>query len=538
MFHHFIIFLITVLTLPLASGQTDWRDTIQWPEFKALLGPNYPDGAGILVIQSEAPESSGGYFPNPNDSQLTTKTLSNPGGNSTVSGHATRVARLFYGTENSSRSMNSVAQGTDDILVYSASDYIFDLINDAPNTPSDLIPDSRKVHSAAWVAADFETNAFLILSRSDRAIAENGFLLVAGLNNGSNTSVPDGMATTFNALSVGRSTGGHSRNGTDHAEYVSGRVKPELVCPQNFTSYSTGAVAGVAATLCQVANDNSALSNAYDHSEVMKAILMAGAEKTKFDSWDRTETRPLDEVFGAGEVNILNSYRILAGGEQTPGSVAHTGWDFDDLTDNVPGPDTPSRDYTITIPPGMIAEELAIVLNWHHTPDSANELPINLSLSLSREEVGGALTPLDLSNSPVDNVEHIYYRNLPEGSYRFTIALPDNLNAATRQNFGLAWQTKLGDGPRSHTVAGPTGNPSINSDQLFKGQWHLVERTFDLSTGSWSPIFAFRPNTWGTWEGEDTDGITTTNDGAFYRITWRIPYLTDSELPAGIVIQP
>ena len=63
-------------------------------------------------------------------------------------------------------------------------------------------------------------------------------------------------------------------------------------------------------------------------SEVIKAMLMAGATKGEFanwidpttglvNPWNRTQTRPLDDVFGAGELNVYNSYLIGIGGKQS-----------------------------------------------------------------------------------------------------------------------------------------------------------------------------------------------------------------------------
>ena len=49
----------------------------------------------------------------------------------------------------------------------------------------------------------------------------------------------------------------------------------------------------------------------------MKAIIMAGAEKDKLNDWTRSSTKPIDQVYGAGKINVNNSYKILTKGDQS-----------------------------------------------------------------------------------------------------------------------------------------------------------------------------------------------------------------------------
>ena len=70
---------------------------------------------------------------------------------------------------------------------------------------------------------------------------------------------------------------------------------------------------------------------------MIRAALFAGATKEEFATWDRTSTRPMDEVFGYGELNILNSYHIFEGGEFAASTsdpatnVDLQGWDYGDF---------------------------------------------------------------------------------------------------------------------------------------------------------------------------------------------------------------
>ena len=57
---------------------------------------------------------------------------------------------------------------------------------------------------------------------------------------------------------------------------------------------------------------------------VVQSEADGNGAKQELNPWDRTLTRPIDDIYGAGEVNILNSYHILAAGEQSTGSATST----------------------------------------------------------------------------------------------------------------------------------------------------------------------------------------------------------------------
>ncbi len=85
--------------------------------------------------------------------------------------------------------------------------------------------------------------------------------------------------------------------------------------------------------------------NARRH-EVMKAILLNSAEKIagvhgatrthrnqNFQTWDQTAAHnsadiPLDLEIGAGHLNVGSAVTNFASGEQNPGNVPLTGWDY------------------------------------------------------------------------------------------------------------------------------------------------------------------------------------------------------------------
>lgn len=147
--------------------------------------------------------------------------------------------------------------------------------------------------------------------------------------------MPHIYGQSYNSLVVGLSNGNHSRGQTTNG--VAGRTKPDIVAPRSLgaTSFATPVVSSTAALLHSAANSfgyNDARS-----PEAMKAIIMAGADKTAVPTWSNTRTRPLDSVYGAGQVDVYNSYRILEAG-QFDGSASFTisdsglkGWDYGEI---------------------------------------------------------------------------------------------------------------------------------------------------------------------------------------------------------------
>jgi hypothetical protein len=268
----------------------------------------------------------------------------------------------------------------------------------------------------------------------DKAIA------VVGANNGSSSTLPRLLMHSYNGISVGRTDGNHSAGFTtiDGA----GRIKPEIVVPQSATSYATPVVGAAAALLLEQAN-TSAMTDA-TNPETVKAILLAGATKSEFPSWDRTTTRPLDDIYGAGELNVYRSYHILTAGEQpaSPSSVvAAQGWDFNATTAG-------SNYYFFDVAANTALSELSALLTWHRVITDGDPVSptiwdpqssladLNLKLYSASGFTLGSL--LDSSLSTVDNLEHVYFSSgttaLRAGRYALEVSA-----AAAGTDYGLAW---------------------------------------------------------------------------------------------------
>ncbi len=417
--------LILALAIAVGAARADYKSDIGWTKLQAEVGGSLPNGAGVPVTQVEAPESAGNYGPNPASPEFTGKTLTFKSGAAGNSGHATTVAGYYYGLN------GSIAPGITTIDVYEVNSW---LGNGFLRKGSVFGPNAEPnaIQSHSWIGS-FDsggTQDIEVLRRFDSAIQQSEFLGVVGLNNYAAGNVPALLAGNYNGISVGRSDSFHSY-GTNTADGA-GRTKPELVSPFDATSWATPSVAATAAMLRQnaPANGKKVVS--------LKSILLAGATKSQFPSWSRTLTRPIDSVYGAGQLNAYRSYRILNAGQQaasTTVSVGIRGWDLN--TTRAAG-----RQYFFDIAPGNTAPALSALVTWNRTiggawPAASTSTLANLTLRLYAATgfTKGAL--IDSSESAVDNIEHIYQPALPSG--RYALEVTGDTNNIT---YGLAWYSQ------------------------------------------------------------------------------------------------
>ncbi len=412
--------------------EADWKDDIGYTQLASEVGGTLESGVGVAVAMSEA-FVSGSYLPDSSNAEFSGKTLIDASGiPSSPSGHATSVARLFFGNT------SSIAKGVSQVTLYQADDWLEQKLG--WTTGADPISQPFQVMNHSWVGNSADDAEMIdALQRVDYVVNRDDVLMLAGTSN-SNTGVPDLLGHGYNAMIVGKTDGVHGWGST--TMNGSGRTRPDIVAPASVTSSSTPMVASAAALLHEVAAGTDAA-----RSETMRAVLMAGATKEEFASWDRTTTRPIDDVFGAGELNVYNSYQILKAGEFDGSntaptfSVGLTGWDYVSAITPV---DT--MYYNFDVAQGQMLDKFSISLNWNlevidTDPSalvfSAETHLANLSMRLynSSDSFLGSL--VDASLSPVDNVEHIYISGLSAGTYTLQI----NTDRAT--DYGLAWRSSL-----------------------------------------------------------------------------------------------
>ena len=415
--------------------RADWRSEIGYDRLQALAGVELPTTAGAGLTHVEALESSVNYTPDTSLAEFSGISFTFKSGASGVSSHATHVARNFYSAT------ASVLPGGGAVDLYNASNWLGTgfLNNDTTSLPN---TETRAVQNHSWIGNSSDDQE--AIRRLDYAIDRDGFICVVGENNGASTTLPALLGQAYHTIAVGRDDGLHSAGITtiDGA----GRVKPELVAPsaspENKTSWTTPMVAGAAGVLRgKLAEAPYSLTGA-DLPRVVKALLLAGATKDTVSGWDNTATRPLDEIYGAGELNLHHAYLALRSGKKAAsGSTAYgiRGWAAESVGGNT------SKTWFFTIPPGAPSTPFCAALTWHRVIStsrfgstrtwSADMANLNLRLYHASGFILGS--QLAASESAVDNVELIYQSNLTPGSY----ALVVENSSATSTPLALAWHS-------------------------------------------------------------------------------------------------
>lgn len=520
---------------PVLAG---WTEVVGGADLELFLGLPPPDGSGIVVGQIEATGQdqnnylpatpTAGTDPYPGTGEFAGKTLYPLSDEGTLSGHAAMVGRQFYGLT------SSLAPGVSEVRCQSAGAFIYVFLGapyanpddpepslEAPRRIEDA-PESTQSHAYIAVASEVDPAEWADLgARMDYLVNTSGVLAVVGLNNGSTRPVPPLWNSAYNILSVGRTDGDHSSGPTPAGYDGEGRVKPELVAPLGTTSASTGAVASAATLLHATAVDLDLGADAR-RPEVIKAVLLAGASKRPFPGWENAAT-PLDPHWGAGQLDVVASYRILAAGGQAAGTaqraapVARRGWSLAAVESAAPAV------YALSIPADGSGAEFSAVLTWNRLvaetvagdPGSetytyaAAALP---DLALQLADSSG--TPIDLSDSPVDNVEHLYRAVLPPGGYYLTVS-----SASTDPTtFALAWRAGLRQLPSFSLADGPAPR-TLRVADLAPGLTFWIEGSGDLA--DWGALHA------GTFPPDGTPALWTDpaplEPAKFYRLKWFAP---------------
>jgi hypothetical protein len=419
---------------------------VPFAQVEALVGPNQ-----YLANRSQLPN---------------TPTVTDRSGGGLTSGHATGVAQRFMG----------IATGVTNIDAYrvdgtiDAGDWLGDVyLRFGTALPPRVEP--HRVHNHSWIADAPTGDAEIteIVRRYDLAIRRDNLLAVGGVNNNTG-AVPALTAGAYNGIAVGRSDGGSSVGPTVFNEaggVGAGRSKPDIVAPLGTTSEATPLVAASAVLLVHTANGLPDAGVRSGRAETIKAALLSGATTSEFAGlptpWARTNNgshvEPLDRRFGAGELNIDRSHRILTGGEQTGTDLvsdARIGWDFETLS--AVGQ---SRRYLIDAPTAAEATniDLTATVTWMRRIEQAGT---TFTPSLSRFELrlyeadaaGNLLTLVDSSVSPVDNVQHTLTALDPGKRYAIDVSLAFLPTGQPGDDFAVAWFTAFTPVPEPGMVLG------------------------------------------------------------------------------------
>ena len=438
-----VVFLATPAFAQLNATE---KEDIGFTSLQTRLGVLMPTGTSVSVSQIEAPDGSSNY--RPNTSLFSGKTFAFPSGGTTgISSHANTVGQYLYGANSLAASIGATAN-SDTVTVFEVNNWLqsgFLNYNTASALP---LVESNDIQNHSWIGSTNNTTTDTqILRRMDYAIARDDFVAVFGLNNGSGTTLPNLMGQSYNGITVGLSNGNHSR-GTTTIDGT-GRTKPDIVVPTSTTSWATATVSSAAGLLIGVARATPNLTNAQT-SEMVKALLMAGATKTESEfsgGWTHSSTQPLDAVYGAGELNIENSYDILTAGEFNASSstlAGKTGWDFGTASASS------TNYFFFDLTSGETNVSFTAVLTWNRTVTATDTQPgpgvsynftsivPNLDLKLYNASgfTIGAL--LESSVSAVDNTELVYRTGMSPGRYALAIS-----SDTSGIDYGLAWVSQV-----------------------------------------------------------------------------------------------
>jgi len=432
----------------------DYRDDIGYTRLQSELGEAMPTGAGVVVTQVEGSDpydaSPPIYAPDPSFFEFSGKSITFPAGNpaGTYSAHATSVGQLFYGND------SSMAPGVSTVSAYEVNAWLNSL------GTFFVSPTTSRIANHSWVGDANTANGNQnpnLLRLVDRLVYQQQYIQVVAMgNNGVNLPL---LGSAYNVIAVGltNATSGTGSVVVD-STYVPGRTRPDLVAPQDFTSGATPIVSSAAALLVQTGHQGGAslshgtttvagVGTVYnaERSETVKAALIAGADRitantsspgniTDYRSAGHQTANGLDDRYGAGQVDIYNSYHIIAAGEQeSGGSIGTAGFDFNAAFGGLSGSQT-TANYNFT---AQGDETLSAALVWNLGVSN------NSSLTTTFHHLGLSLydltdnTLVAQSNSLLDNTQNLWLSLFDSHQYQLRVSSMEAQNFSWA--YALAW---------------------------------------------------------------------------------------------------
>jgi hypothetical protein len=461
-----------MLTMSAAVHAQDYRNDIGYDDLVERVGSAVPTGAGVAVMQIEAPtgtDSSNLPIFSPvtgaSSSLFNGVTFefatSSSGRSSSTSAHAISVGQLFYGN-------NALASGIGRVQVGNAGDW---LTTDFLGLGTSAVPSitHTRVINHSWVGAlhGASTNAEA-LRRTDWLVHQDNVINVAAVNNGAANRQLLGSA--FNSIAVGMTSGNHPRGSFDlssaDAVYAAGRTRPDVVAPMSTTSGAAPVVSSLAAmlvetghtggaTLSHGSTTNRAGATIYnaERAETIKAAIMAGADRethnlstaAQIDDYragGHATANGLDSRYGAGQVNVSNSHQIIAAGEHDAGSVLCgtavqicAGFDYVESFGGTDGSATELNfNFTATDDHNRLSASLVWNLDVDQFRSAGGASLHNLGLSLYDQTTG---QQVGNSVSLIDNTQNLWYSLVSGRQYRLTVVSLES--EAFDGSYALAW---------------------------------------------------------------------------------------------------
>ena len=424
-----------------STAYADLLGDIGYTGLASLLGSSLATGEQAIVDQTEASTAPNGelaiYLANGSLASFpNTQIVDQSGINSSVfSAHATSVAQRIGGV--------AVSQLPDlmQIDAYEAVDWINSILRAL--TEEYPVTGTGQVANHSWVgdAKDEDGDNTLnvdILRRLDWLVAADNYFHAIGASTASK-SILFGHAMNGVVVKNTASTTNMSTLALDNI-YTAGRAAVHVVAPESSPSNATGVVSSSAMLLKQL------FANESLPPELLKAVLMAGAARETNNSQSGDiqnygavpSNNGLDYRYGAGQLNVLNSYRILAAGKQSAGSVvsAH-GYD---LEENFGAPGQTNA-YLIVSDSngGKLLVGLVWNLNINTSPTEFNPSPILYDLNLELYDVTGGRESLVMASaSTIDNTENLWVDLLPHRDYEIRVS--HQHPGAFSWPYALAWR--------------------------------------------------------------------------------------------------
>jgi hypothetical protein len=410
------------------------------------------NGTGIHVAQAEGnngPTTTNWQVNSGTFAQLASLfTYYSSGGSATTfpnalgaeSGHADAVGTNFYGIP------NGVATNVAHVDNYEANYFYNSIIAGfTPPNINDPVVSQSFIFSGTAVGQQQAID-----SKYDNYAAQYKTLFVSGVGNGGPVNPP---ATCYNGIGVAVDNGSSSIGPT----LDNGRAKPDITAPgypAGLTSFSTPYVAGAAAVLMQAGlrGDGGSDTNSAADIRTVKALLLNGAIKPA--DWTNRAASPLDARYGAGVLNVFNSYKQLAGRKQTnlvsvgvstgaahpPNKATNTigvlsGWNFTNLTSSSLSDRVNHYYFNVTngVSNATFTATATLVWNRQQNQSSINHLHLFL-YNVANSNLVAVCT------SAVDNVQHLFVPKLPQGRYDLQVLKKGGSYVSAGETYALAFE--------------------------------------------------------------------------------------------------
>ena len=197
-------------------------------------------------------------------------------------------------------------------------------------------------------------------------VSRQNVVVVAGVPNGG--PMANLLGNAYNVIAVGTHNGLSSYGPTTIDG--TGRCKPDLVAPgsdgDNPAETSWATARSFRRGRFALADRRHAIGR-HPRSRSSSSMLIAPQlPRNNLPGWSHSQTQPLDLTYGAGQLNIANSYQILAAGQIKPSNtplVSSTGWDYNSIAaggNNI---------YYFSVPQGQ-SVDFSALLNWNQHLDS------------------------------------------------------------------------------------------------------------------------------------------------------------------------